>query len=140
MKFKKPSQRQIRSACHEIGPDDGVDPRTQFPRPGRRRSSRKALQLRGQIARTLSVVLAYESGDDLLRNLTVTAVEPAPNSTRVLVTVCLEAPAAAVDLGEILERLQRASGKLRTEVAAAIHRKRVPELVFRVLRRKEAGS
>jgi ribosome-binding factor A len=140
MKPKKPSHRQILSSSNEIGPDDGVDPRTFFRQPSRKGTNRKALQLCGQIARTLGWVLAWESGDDRLRGLTVVAVEPAPDSTRVLVTVCPQATCEAADPGQVLERLYRYAGKLRTEVAAAIHRKRVPELVFRVSGRGGVGA
>src|SRR5205807_2594335 len=87
MNPKKRSHRQILSSCNEIGPDDGVDPRTFFRKPSRQGTNRKLLQLCGQIGRTLNSVLAWESGDDLLRDLLVESVEPAPDSTRVLVTV-----------------------------------------------------
>jgi ribosome-binding factor A len=133
MKSRKPSQRQILSSCHEIGPDDGVDPRTFFRRPSRQRTNRKALQMCGEIARTLSAVLAWESGDDLLRCVTVVSVEPAPDSTRVLVRVCIPQSADVLTPSQVLEGLHRLSGKLRTEVAGALHRKRVPELVFQVV-------
>ena len=136
MKSKKPSRRDILSCSSEIGPDDGVDPRTFFRKPSNWKTNRKALQLCGQIARTLSRVLAWESADELLRSLTVESVEPAPDSTRVLVTVSSSASAATQDAAQLLERLRRATGKLRTEVAASIHRKRVPELIFRVLGRE----
>ena len=139
MKPKKPSRKQILSSCNEIGPDDGVDPRTFFRDPSRRRTNRKALQLCAQVARTLGEVLAWESGDDLLRDLTVESVQPAPDSSRLLVTVRLHAAPGTVPADRVLEHLNRAQGKLRAEVAAAIHRKRVPELTFRVATRGEVG-
>jgi ribosome-binding factor A len=37
------------------------------------------------------------------------------------------------DPSEVLSRLHRQQGKLRSEVAASIHRKKVPELTFCVL-------
>jgi ribosome-binding factor A len=132
MTSKKPSRRQLLSSCSEIRPDDGVEPRTFFRKAGRKANNRKALQMCGEIARTLSAVLAWESGDNVLRCLAVDAVEPAPDSTRVLVTVYIQTPLENADVGQVLERLHRSRGKLRTAVAAAIHRKRVPELVFRV--------
>jgi ribosome-binding factor A len=155
MKFRKPLRKQILSSCDEIRPDDGVDPRTFFRNPSQKRSNRKALQLCHQIAQTLDQVLGWETGDELLRALTVLSVEPAPDSTRVLVTVCAHPVATSglacqatgeaacgFDLGgpdtnQILEHLSRAAGRLRTEVAQTIHRKRVPELVFRVVGREE---
>ena len=94
----------------------------------------------GEIARTLSQVLAWESGDDLLRSLVVESVEPAPDSTRVLVTLCSTVPVAEHEFGQILNRLQRARSRFRMEVATAIHRKRVPEIAFRVLGPGEVTS
>jgi ribosome-binding factor A len=130
MKAEKPSREEILSSCDAVGQDDGVDPRMIVRQSTRKKTNRKALQLCGQIARTLSCVLAYESGDDLLRNLLVESVVPAPDSTRVLVTVSLQGPPVGAAASDVLECLARACGKLRTDVAAAIHRKRVPELVF----------
>jgi ribosome-binding factor A len=92
----------------------------------------------GQIARTLSMVLSWESGDELLSELMVEAVEPAPDSTRVLVTVSVQAGNAT--FSDVSQRLHRASGRLRAEIATAIHRKRVPELAFRVVGRGEVRS
>jgi ribosome-binding factor A len=132
MRFKRALHKDILSSCAEIGPDDGVDPRTYFRKHSRKVANRKALQMCAQIARTLSLVLS-ESRDEMLRNLLVEAVEPAPDSTRVLASVRLPADMADVDCGDVLQRLQAVCGRLRSEAAAAIHRKRVPELIFRVL-------
>jgi ribosome-binding factor A len=140
MKSKKPSRRDFLSSCHEIGPDDGADPKTFFQKGSRRRTNRKTLQLCGEIARTLRQILAWESGDELLRGLTVTAVEPAPDSTRVLVTVTHEAAGETADAHLIVERLRSRRGWLRSEIAAVIHRKQVPDLVFRVLATGEADA
>lgn len=63
-------------------------------------------------------------------------MEPAPDAARLCAVV--EAPrSAAVD--EVVARLDRAAGILRTEVAQAITRKRTPTLIFRVLR-GDAGA
>ena len=124
MKPKRPSRREILSSCSEIRPDDGVDPRTFFRKSGRKPNNRKALQMCGEIARTVGAVLAWESGDEVLRSLAVDAVEPAPDSTRVLVTVHLQTPVENASVSQVLEHLDRSRGKLRTAVAAAIHRKR----------------
>ena len=63
----------------------------------------------------------------------VVAVSPAPNSTRLLVTVGAAGAGRIEDVERALERLHQAAARLRTEVAAAITRRRVPELSFRVL-------
>ncbi len=106
---------------------DDVDPSLFF---GRRQSpgpDRKTLQLCRQVERTLGLVVAG-SRDDLLRAALIDSVQPAPDASRLLVTVV---PASAeVDPSALLERLQATKGHLRAEVAAAIHRKRAPELTF----------
>src|SRR5262249_40317508 len=96
--------------------------------------NRKALQLCGEVARTLNLVFA-ECGDDLLRELTVVSVQPAPNSSRLLVTVCR----TTADPTEVLGRLQGAHGLLRSEIAAAINRRKTPELTFRVAAGDRSG-
>lgn len=69
-----------------------------------------------------------DSEDELLRELTVVAVEPSPNARRLLVTTApLE---GLLDILAALERLENARGWLRCEVAAAITRRKVPELMF----------
>jgi ribosome-binding factor A len=130
MAFRKVSRRELLSSCSEPGPDDGLDPRFDRREGSDKVPNRKALQLCAQAARTLASVLAGECGDEILRDLVVTSVVPAPNTSRLLVSV---APSVAVNPGRLLERLQSARGKLRMEVAAAINRRRAPDLVFRIV-------
>jgi hypothetical protein len=74
--------------------------------------------------------------------LTVRAVLPAPDATRLLV-VLEQAPVeasladAGLDLPDILARLARVRPLLRREVAEALVRKRVPELEFVVMPRNQ---
>ena len=97
-----------------------------------RKTGHQALRLCSQVERALGVVFMGGFASRVLQDLVVVAVEPAPNSSRLMVTVAptdLEAP---VDLVEIVHHLDLVSGLLRSEIAGAIHRKRVPSLVFRV--------
>lgn len=132
MRFRNVPRRDLLSACAEPGPDDGLDPRMARRLPRHQVPNRKALQLCGQVARTLAGILAGECGDDLLRDLAVDAVAPAPNSARLLVTLRPVVAAGPIDPVPILARLERARGLFRREVAAAIHRRRVPDLLFRI--------
>ena len=103
---------------------------------GRTRShkeSRKAKQLCRQVAEILDLVLSGDCRDELLQSLHVTSVVPAPNSSRLLVTVSADLPIEVFDRQEILELLERQTGRLRAEVGASINRKRVPSLVFHVI-------
>jgi ribosome-binding factor A len=116
-----------------MGAGDGQDPRRDDRWTARRVVNRKALQLCAQVARTLAGVLSGECGDDRLRDLLVESVQPAPDSTRLLVTVYPGPAFAAGDTEPVLAALYGAMGLLRGQIARAIHRKRVPELVFQVL-------
>lgn len=132
MKSKRPSKREMRALCGEIHPEDGVDPRAFFRRrPSHRKPNRKVHQLCRQVAEALAYALD-STGDDVLRCLQVAAVEPAPDAARLLVTVQPFLRESALTPALILEHLGRLAGRLRCEVAAAITRKRAPELVFRV--------
>lgn len=83
---RKPSREVWRALCAESGPDDGIDPRERA-RSGRSASrsgpSLKARQLCRQVDETLDAVLAGER-DDVLRNLRVVDVTPAPDPGRLL--------------------------------------------------------
>jgi ribosome-binding factor A len=126
---RKISRKDIQSATDQAGPGDGLDPRYDYLEGGRR-PGRKTLQLCGQVAETLAGVLA-EQADGVLRDLAVVSVTPAGGG-RLLVLLA-PAPSAAVrDRGVILEHLAGAHGLLRNEVAAAIHRRKAPDLVFQV--------
>jgi ribosome-binding factor A len=133
MTFKKPSPKDMLPLCREISPEDGMDPR-EFARKGRpRKGDRKLRQLCSQVAETLSLVLSGECADEVLHSLQVVAVEPAPDASQLLVTVCTSLPEDTIDASDAMARLTGSMAKLRCEVAAAITRKRAPKLVFRVL-------
>jgi ribosome-binding factor A len=135
------SQRDMRGLCAEFSDGDGIDSHSRVrPAPGgpHSRSSprvgvdRKALQLCHQVAETLEEVLA-DCGDGLLQALRVVDVEPAPDASRLLVTVAVDGlPREELDLGLVHKHLAHASGHLRSEVATAITRKRAPVLVYRL--------
>jgi ribosome-binding factor A len=131
MTSRKPSREELLSSCADVGAEDGTDPRLFARKPTNKVANRKALQLCAQVTEALTWALG-ECGDDLLRDLRVAAVVPAPNSAHLLVTLTLAPASGPVTEDVLREHLQRAAGKLRTEVAAAIHRKRAPELMFRL--------
>ena len=87
----------------------------------------KALQLCRQVQRILTLELAGFGGDEVLADLYIADVMPAPGSSQLLVQVSVPPNVPIVD---VLERLDRAAPKLRAAVAAAITRKRAPELSF----------
>lgn len=136
-------KESLSALCAEVHEDDGVDPRLAFKRrqPSKtEKENRKTFQLCKQIARALSMTLAGNCGDALLGEVEVVDVVPAPDSNHLAVLVRLDPNALATPPEIVLKRLNLAMGFLRTQVAAAITRKRVPELAFRCLNQEEASS
>jgi ribosome-binding factor A len=132
-------------ACAQLHSDDGIDPRDLFGEPSRRSRNKpdwKVFQLCGQVRRTLGAALPGDMADPLLQDLVVESVVPAPDASRLLVTVYRSTPGPMTDAEErdLLDRLDRVQGMLRREVAAAIVRKRAPELTFHVLRPGEVRA
>src|SRR5579884_3771066 len=67
MKPRKISRKALHTGCERIEDRDGVDPRYGRPDHGDgppKVKNRKALQLCGQVAETLNLVLSGEGGDD----------------------------------------------------------------------------
>jgi ribosome-binding factor A len=87
-------------------------------------------QLCRQVHERIDLVLAGELSDPNLDGLWVLEVAPEPGGTALLVT--LIAP-DDVDLREVEASLETVRGLLRSEVAAAITRKRTPHLRMLVL-------
>jgi hypothetical protein len=107
--------------------DDRFD-RRKFE-PGR---DRKTLQLCRQVQRALSLALAGECADGLLRDASVEGVEPLGGAGQLLVRVTVP-PGAGGAPGEVSARLAALAPRLRAVVAGEICRKRVPMLAFVVV-------
>ncbi len=115
------------------GPDDGPsqDPLvSKFFHPAPKAAfERKARQLCEEVRRTLEFALDWECDDDLLAELWIAAVDPAPDASRLRVSI--EIPPGR-DPVAVLERLDRMRPRLRAEVARAVTRKRAPDFFFAV--------
>jgi len=120
-------RRRRRADEPDIDPSAYFEPHAQ----PRAREGRKTQQLCREVERTLTVSFAG-CPEPALRQLLVVAVEPAPDASRLLVTF---APSGTLDadVGELLKALAGVRGRLRADVAAALQRKRTPELTFRIL-------
>jgi ribosome-binding factor A len=74
----------------------------------------------------------------------VVAVRPAPDASQLLVLVSPSSvdpvPDPVPDPVTVLQHLGAASGRLRSEVAAAIVRRRAPKLVFQFVASPAAGE
>jgi ribosome-binding factor A len=116
--------------------DTMFDANAARPAPAHRAAhgDHKLAQLCTQVEEAPDCALAA-SNDPVLRNLCVAAVIPRRGSA------CLEVAMMPTDeshassellADDLLRHIERAKGYLRSEMAAAIHRKRAPELVFTV--------
>jgi ribosome-binding factor A len=101
-----------------------------------RKAERKQRQLCRQVQEAVGQALAALD-DSILQIAWVMDVEPAPDASRLAVFV--RAPAGA-PRDEVLSRLEKIAGYLRSEVAGAITRKRAPTLTFRVLPAEEEAE
>lgn len=119
-----------RDLCAQIHDDDGMNPRLERKDQSSRNTTRKDQQLCKQIAAAINATL-QQAASPLLRELTVSHAEPAPDASRVRVVVAgpaIEQAGAAA----VLEELRHARGFLRLSVGDSIARKRVPELIFAI--------
>lgn len=135
-KIMKSNKKSIQShtLAAELHSDDGQDPKEFFRKSKQvKGTGRKALQLCSQVADTLSLVLSGECGDEVLQNLLVAEVTPAPDASQLLVLLTPAPGSQSLTNEEVTIALRAASGRLRTEVAAAISRKRAPRLTFQFL-------
>lgn len=93
--------------------------------PRRRKEDTKTEQLCRQVERRLSLALG-ELEDPVLGDVRIEAVEAGGGAELV---VLVRVPAGQ-DAGDALRALGAAKGRLRREMAEAIHRKRTPQLSF----------
>lgn len=114
---------------HSRSRSSALDADSLFGSAADRKLERKERQLCRQVQEAVSEALAGID-DDVLLDVWVCAVEPAPDAGRLAIVV--QAP-ARVSPDEVLERLDKFAGFLRAEVAGAITRKHVPTLTFRVI-------
>jgi ribosome-binding factor A len=101
-------------------------------RDSRGRSGHKDRQICRQVFDALSYALA-ELDDPVIDELVIDSVVPAPSASRVLVVLRPSVAGSDADFEIALARLREVAPELREEVAAEITRRRVPELVFRIV-------
>ena len=92
---------------------------------------RKLRQLCRQVEHAMAYVVPGGLADPLLADLSVAAVRPGPDASRLMVWFRTGRPISEAQA--VLERLEHVRGLLRSEVAAAVTRKRAPELAFHLL-------
>jgi ribosome-binding factor A len=97
------------------------------------RSDHRDRSLCRQAMEALQLALSDATGEARLDGAWVAAVDPAPSARRLLVSVVAPQATIASDAEAALEALVEMKPWLRAEVARAVHRKRVPDLAFRIV-------
>lgn len=134
MKSRKQWLQVVSTLCAELTPEDGIDPRKTPHRQTHRKTDRKTHQVCKQVERTINLLItAGELGE--LRELTVSAVEPYPDSTHLLIIMEPAIPTALLDEQAVIVALERVKGHLRSVIANTINRKRTPQLSFEFIAR-----
>jgi ribosome-binding factor A len=117
----------------DVSADDVADPARYFGSESRsRRADWKARQLCRQVERSAALTLAELSECEALASSAVARVAPAPDASRLRVSVVLAPGKTPADREAAAARLREVAGLFREEAARAIHRKRAPEVVFEV--------
>ncbi len=117
----------------DVSPDDEADPARYFGSERRsRRADWKALQLCRQVERSAALTLAELRECEALASSAVARVDPAPDASRLRVSVVLAPGKSPDDLEVAAEALREKAGLFREDAARAIHRKRAPLVVFEV--------
>ncbi len=124
-----------RSLCAHAGEEDGIDPRRQRRESsGAARQDRRGEALGKQVHRALDAELAC-LGRAVDWGLRVHSVEPAGRGSTL--RVCMTWDHARASTAEVMQWLTGRKGALRAAAAAAITRKRVPDLTFAPAASKE---
>jgi len=114
----------------------GTRNRSAYAASRKKQGARRTASLCAQARRAIELALGG-CCDNRLDGLIVEAVSPAPNSGRLLVVL---RRSTEIEDEEVRDALAGAEGLLRSEVAAAITRKRTPQLAFVLLRRDEVDA
>jgi ribosome-binding factor A len=141
MTLDKRTRRQLLAHCDEMRDDDGIDPRDFFRKePLHKKKHHKLERLCRQVAETLDQVIAGEFADDLLQCLRIVSVMPAPDASRLLVTLHADCNPEVFDRPLLEDRLAACKGRLRCAVAAANTRRKAPSLAFNVIGPDSTGA
>ena len=134
--MKRKHKKVLRPLCAQLHEDDGIAPNDLFRKHRVHKSDHKDLQLCKQVYRVLSTLLAGGFADPMIQSLVIVSVTPAPDASRLLVSV-QASKNAEYDADSILARIQSIQAILRIEVAGAVCRRKAPELVYEVVNVEE---
>ena len=94
------------------------------------RRAYKDQQLCSQVSHALSYCISEGEPQEIMECLQVQAVVPAPDASRLMVTVSFDSGDESISYDSVVEALESNNSRLRFEVSQAINRKKTPQLAF----------
>jgi len=94
------------------------------------RKTYKDQQLCQQVAHALAYCINEGDPQAIMECVRVESVTPAPDGSRLMVTVSFDSDDADVDYDAVVQALEGNNSRLRFEVSQAINRKKTPQLAF----------
>ncbi len=139
MSIPKRLRERMLEFCGSLSDEDGLNPRDDQSIHINRKQDTSVYRQRRlcrQITETLMLAIS-DAPDPLVANAKVLLVRPRKANKSVTVRVAVTDD---VDQRLLQERLKGCEGWLRSEIAAAISRKRVPRLIFEITRVETGDS
>ncbi len=94
------------------------------------RKTYKDQQLCTQVSQALSYCISEGEPPEIMECLQVEAVVPAPDASRLMVTVSFDSGDESVSYDSVVQAIESNNSRLRFEVSQAINRKKTPQLAF----------
>lgn len=89
--------------------------------------------------RAIELALVSQVDDEVLYDVEVHDVVPTADPARMRVVFVAGETAAGHDKSQVLSRLEHARPAMVREIANSIHRRKIPQLAFEVIKRKDSG-
>jgi len=103
-------------------------------RPRREHMSNRKLYKDQQLCHQVAHALTYCLGDgdpkEIMECLRVEAVSPAPDASRLMVTLSFDSGDPAIEYDAVLTAIENNNSRLRFEISQEINRKKTPQLAF----------
>lgn len=129
---KKRSLRELADFVASLGPEDGIPSKIlkKSEAPASGRADKSARRLARVAERQLTLALQDARGDPVFGELAIARVDAVGDGTCLRVQVVPCNPADPPPHERVQAALAHAAGWLRSQLAAAVRRRRVPQLVF----------
>ena len=132
MKFSSDKINELKQLCGEVDEIDGLSPKEYRKKEAKRKKHYKTHQLCKQIERSLSLDWMDISESEIWTDTMIASVRQDIQSPNLILSVYI-LPQSRFTEKEILEELKNCRSIIRSFVAGAICRKKVPDIRFQIV-------